>query len=556
MNKEFIKRTIYGTDTVYVSKSLQFGKIVPAVMKCPECKKISKYKVNCPFCGKMLEENPVEYLYDGGETWGMSAYNIYTDEENGMVSAVIYLRNVKSLSIKNLILVKYYKIRIALNTRTGQAYVMEMRTQNGRKSRLYKAPKLLNFTLSGVQSPFFYYANHWLKEAYSSPQFVEDMRQALSNVYGRQIPKYDGFKDCSNFTRQNPFFYLVLWNYMPGMSPVFYQTMNRIIYHYFISNAFIKNKRKHEKEYNKYYRRLLKQVKKADLTKYGTILEKFGIPETKATKRELFKNPLFVQCYNYFQSVGFNNHDNTMILSTKTDTMYAAIENMANRNVQPEKFIRQLIEVRGEQRTRKAVEQYPFTNRTMSDCIKQYNLLLEKTGEKKLDPTLLKGSIKEVDEKISRVYRKLYAREESQKFEWDDHIKNLESEADGIRFTLPEESYDLFETGEAMDICVYSYTSSVLMHDCIVVLMTENDRHVGCIELIGETPCPGYSVNLFYLNQVKGPGNEPLKGRYKDVFLKWMQDLSEKGIGIRTDECIDYQELLGLKENNNELTPL
>lgn len=227
MKKEYRKKESFKGNSIYImhGKAYQEDKV-----KCPVCKKISFFhdfcpgegddvgsesaspEMICPFCKATLSGRDEKKYHNGYEDWEMSSYRIYTDKENGLISAVIYLKRTVVLYDKNILSEKYYNLRMVFYTKTGQSYAMEMRTQSGKKkkSRMYKAPSLLNFTLSGLNSTFFVYAYNWYRHACSCPAFTEDVRAALSELHGKEIPREGSleYNDCGSFQGRNAYFFL------------------------------------------------------------------------------------------------------------------------------------------------------------------------------------------------------------------------------------------------------------------------------------------------------------------------------------------------------------
>jgi hypothetical protein len=144
-----------------------------------------------------------------------------------------------------------------------------------------------------------------------------------------------------------------------------------------------------------------------------------------------------------------------------------------------------------------------------------------------VDTRLLKGSIREIHDKMSADYRKLGER--NIKIPYEEGMYELNDEIDDYKFELAKTTHQLITVGNDMGICVGSYGRRAAEGRLIIVTMTQNNKYVGCIELTKDGK---------ELRQAKAIFNNVLQEKKAEALKVWVERKK-----IETKHCYDYQHI-------------
>jgi len=96
----------------------------------------------------------------------------------------------------------------------------------------------------------------------------------------------------------------------------------------------------------------------------------------------------------------------------------------------------------------------------------------------------------------------------------EERYQKLTFNFDGINIRFPVETDEVIDIGAKMHICVGSYRKRILDKSSVILVMTEKDRYVGCIEM---------DNTLKNVRQIKGVCNHTLNGRYAVCARQWVE---------------------------------
>ena len=113
--------------------------------------------------------------------------------------------------------------------------------------------------------------------------------------------------------------------------------------------------------------------------------------------------------------------------------------------------------------------------------------------------------------------------------DYNEKEMELEGEYNGVQFVLPKDTDSLIKVGDKMRNCVgTNYRILALNKECIIVVMKQNQKYVGCIELTDGV-----------IKQAYAPCNNELHGEYLKAFNLWKKshDIQAYRYGILCHEC-------------------
>lgn len=141
---------------------------------------------------------------------------------------------------------------------------------------------------------------------------------------------------------------------------------------------------------------------------------------------------------------------------------------------------------------------------------------------------LLSGNIKEIHDKLMiEVNKQKY---KNIPIEYSKREKKLEANMDGLSFELAKDTNALVDCGQQMHICVGSYRDKVLNKCATIVFLKENEKYIGCIELVVKQ-----KDKDLHLCQAKAFANNGLYGSYAKALIAWCENNH-----IVTNNCSDY----------------
>ncbi len=155
----------------------------------------------------------------------------------------------------------------------------------------------------------------------------------------------------------------------------------------------------------------------------------------------------------------------------------------------------------------------------MHDAILNRKKYLESLGqERKAIQVILQNdnSLRETTNKdtircIKEYALETYERIHNNDIKYSKTERKLEDNINDINFYLPENTDHLIDAGERLHNCVGScYRIPALHKDCIIVLMKQEDKFVGCIE-----------INEGKIRQAFGPCNKLMSGSILEAFETW-----------------------------------
>lgn len=114
--------------------------------------------------------------------------------------------------------------------------------------------------------------------------------------------------------------------------------------------------------------------------------------------------------------------------------------------------------------------------------------------------------------------------------EYSEEERSLEYTYNDIVFYLPPDTDHLLWAGDMLHNCVgHCYRINALHHESVIVLMKQQDKLVGCIE-----------VNNGAIRQAYGPCNRELRDEAKEAFESWKQ---HNGFGDYVNRILNAEPL-------------
>lgn len=240
------------------------------------------------------------------------------------------------------------------------------------------------------------------------------------------------------------------------------------------------------------------------------IVEKYHLPFTKSFKRLYMSDVKWLAQCAYFKKLGFHNIDILQSLLKMNVLAYGLEDGF-------DVFVKHMVKHSGEHvASRKLLEYYgsevrDYNKKTIfRDAVRMYYRVYK--YDKKLASLVDWGrSIKQIHDSLSKLHTKIEF--ENKEIPYSSKDSELRGTFDNCDFELPVDTNRLIEVGTQLGNCVGSYRDCVLNKQSIIVLMNNNERVVGCIEL----------VKGRNLRQLSAKYNNPVSIEYKPAFDAWAQ---------------------------------
>lgn len=513
------------------------------------CGENGRPKVICPHCGYDMsflqnyhsngDDKEKTFFLTRCRCWTQEnaelvCYNVFVGKDNITVSGFF----MAYLPIPEYEVIKPCKIntRIVFNTKTGMTYSFRSVDFHTKKSvfDVYEN-KIINATYTDGC------AHTLAKKTLENPQVFRDVANALAEAHHVSISE-DEIQEMLNNSRI-PILSLSLFNRFPSFNNAFRKNVSKqIVGCKYDRNGFRRNARK-----------LLKfKDMQEDPSLFVKYMKKNKIPDIKAIRRRLIKNPYLITSLDTLEKLGFkdinvilgiiDDNENLVIdLSHCTDDNYY----YRNRWMSIIEFFTFLIDMKGEPVVRKNV----FGDKSISvGIIEDTAMMFHRFKEAGiLKKQYFKGSVKDIHDRLSADYRKVQTRKEE--ILYSDFEKELNDNIDGYEFHLAFDTHQLIDIGTNMGICVGSYGRRAVSKQCIIVAITEGSKYVGCIEL-SLAKNNKTEEQYFEMAQAKAKFNNLLQENKAIALRKWVQKHR-----IRTEYCRDYTHIKNdqISFNDNEI---
>lgn len=167
----------------------------------------------------------------------------------------------------------------------------------------------------------------------------------------------------------------------------------------------------------------------------------------------------------------------------------------------------------------------------LSDSARMYSDLRKDKKFKEL--INLKGSVKEVHDKLSKLHEKIEIESENIKYLKETEKKFKDMEFEGIKYRLAKDTMELVRVGQKMGICVGSYANEALGGKCIILLGYKDEEPVTCIEL-------RRIDKKYHVYQVKGKYNYKKDLAERSYLIDTFKD---KEADVDTYDLTDYDTM-------------
>lgn len=498
-----------------------------------------KYAYRCPNCGKVHEEIRSGYIkkrefascpFCGGNTEVKWAYDHCIDRlheakifhmADGSTAISLFARRIWFL-YKNGILInkmRSWRARIVLN-KNGHTY--------------YKAPV---FIKSGRKVPNLKCKNEIVDVTYANyfiPYVIVDFLQKLIN---RGILQ-------PNFTLRHRF---------QGASEECLKILDHV--------CLMRTRFHYTKEATKMIRSI--KVNDGDTEIMNAILSHISkAPKTKQFRRMFFKDPIIVwKNWKIYQALGMKDINSFYKFCLNDTNIEGKTTYFVTETSNAKEFAYMYIRTIGEtafadilasEDTSMLCDVVQYTSRLGLTSIRYMHKSLKKTHDDLMEAykkhremseqirnvkdildwdTLL---LDEPDDKKKKDIQKRNMQIAEQTLnntiEYSEEERSLEYTYNDIVFYLPPDTDHLLWAGNMLHNCVgHCYRINALHHESIIVLMKQQDKLVGCIE-----------VNNGSIRQVYGPCNRELQGEAKEAFESWKQ---HNGFGDYVNQILNAEPL-------------
>ena len=181
----------------------------------------------------------------------------------------------------------------------------------------------------------------------------------------------------------------------------------------------------------------------------------------------------------------------------------------------------------------------------LGDSIDMYKQIMEKAPDYEFPR---QASLKAVHDRLSVDNNKLRDPKQDIQYEEDELILN--QDINGIKFKAAADTYELFDVGAAMNICVGGYGHGAVQKHYYIVIVYVEDKPLVCIQLAKNKhknhKDTKDSVHDWFVNQAK-LHNNTIAGRNADItklIRMWMEKVNAIGrtydIPMNTEEANAY----------------
>lgn len=493
-----------------------------------------EYIVYCSECGKELTGIPYKGLSKSSsyhyENWRIKCYNFIVEDDKLKVTIFFdtFYPNVKvgKLGITN------YNFKVIFNLKTGQSYIMEVRETYGKKKRpkWVGGRRLINCTYAGTNM-----AHCMACKILVNKKVLYDIGKELLRVTGGKledlfnesaIKEIESGKNLADeFTNYNDsdrmkFSHLTIYNRFKKFDKQFFDSLEK----WLNDSDYYWEKRKELAGKKRFLLKLSKMENEKEL--FDWLSKKYKIPNYKKLKKIIYKNPLAAVHFHLINKMGFNDYNIMLsILEENTPILFDFGKKLGSRISEDIvfDFLKDLIAKKGEPSARKIIFSKDYSYTYISDSANMYSTFKR---HNLLTPDLLKGTMREIHDRLSCNYRKIG--QQNLTIIYDENILNLNAQVNGYDFVLAKDTHELIDVGNSMGICVGSYGRRAAENKLIIVVMKENEKYVGCIELdaLGKQ-----------MRQAKAKFNNVLQEKKAEALKKWVE---EKEIEAT---CYDYRHI-------------
>lgn len=225
------------------------------------------------------------------------------------------------------------------------------------------------------------------------------------------------------------------------------------------------------------------------------------------TLRRLFQtNPKVLIEYTYLIECGFRKTD--IITSLLVSENFSKVFEEFCKDSMFKFFVKSMLETKSENLTAKFLQTMDVNQEYLHDSIRMFNVYYDQiTPEFK--KTIFKEGFTEYNHNVlSKI--SYITRFKPVTFSYTKEQLSLETEIDGYKFLLPQNSDKLIEIGQKMHNCVASYRDKILEKRCTIVYAVKDDDYKVCIEVIDSK-----------VQQELCDRNTRPKADVKEVLKKW-----------------------------------
>lgn len=451
-----------------------FRKRVKGLCYCFKCKsevivKTEEYSVNkynlhhgrihkiyeCPTCGQRVNEDDIFQLN--------TIYTVY--RQYFLDGNLLKLKRKEYVFgwYNNHLFIDETKQIYTMNLDTGYTYMLSA-MKNGK----YVGKGIFNatYSLRNLDRNYPTYSDKCKNHDDFYKEVYELVRNYKMNKLGFFIPTFDCYRNLKlNDEEINRHYYLqsspdvenvVLLNRFPSMPPY-------ISLRHFTGTCSDKN-----------HIAMRRSIKCTSKDYIKDILEHYGLPVTKTTKRRTISNlsypVMFIKLYN---EIG--NYDNVNKILDEEKCSSLSLSNI-------DSMVKQLKAVKDI----KGFNMNSFCNRlenvdiyTVIDILR----LIEQIYKKKADYNFnFKCQLKELHDKLAIDYNKL--RHENVVIEYAEEYKILEGKYGELNFAFAKDTHELIEVGTYMGICVGGYGDRAVSKKLNIMVARDNEHNpIICIEM-------------------------------------------------------------------------
>lgn len=499
------------------------------------CGENNRAKAICPHCGydmSVLQEyrgNDKEkpFFLTRCRCWTeenseLVSYNVFVGEEDITVSG--FFLSYLPLPENEILRPCKINTRVVFNTKTGMTYSFRSIDFHTKK------PIMDVFENRIINATYTDGCVHSLaKKTLENPQVFSDVAKALAEVHGVSLSEKE-ISEMGQNTRI-AMLSLALFNRFPFYNNAFRKNISQqIVGQKYDRNAFRRNARKFLKFKNM----------QEDPSLFAKYIKKNKVPDVKAIKKRLVKNPYLTKSLDTLQKLGFKDVNVVLGIIDDNESLVIDLSNCVNDNYYYRnrwdniiEFFTFLIEMKGETVVRKNVfKDTTVSVGTIEDTAMMFHRFKEAGVLKK---SYFKGSINDIHDRLSADYRKVQTKKED--IIYSDFETALNDNIDGYEFHLAMDTHQLIDIGTNMGICVGSYGRRAVGKQCVIVSVTEGSKYIGCIELVLRQN-QKTEESYFSMVQAKAKFNNLLQENKAIALRKWV--MKHK---INVDGCGDYTHI-------------
>jgi hypothetical protein len=493
-------------------------------------------KLTCPECGCLVNTYPFKRL---------SIFNKFT-EDNSILNAITIFNDENKIAVSGLFRCYYlnvdaltiardeYRVRLTLNTETGQSYFIGPKKLNGKRMSGWNSSYLINLTYRTHGCPYP------METILRSSLVKRELLKLLMEKNGDTIEKFKSFPIFSPYN--DPYFeepdayvpeeikeiydidfssvplsWITLYNRFPCLNGEQIKNLYPERFSdYCADNYFMKD----------LFRGVKRNYEAKELLE--TVMKNAKVPSSKKIKKIIASDLMKANSVLFFIKCGFkdiNIIQRFIELPTNKQESFKHCVSKAEFKML-KTLIVDLIEKKGESKTFSAL--FSDTKMPSYYIVDTARMYVKFKAENMLIKEYYTDSLRKIHDRLSRDYPKIKYKNQIIEYPKKSEKYNMVID-EKYEFSLAEDTNELVRIGQELKICVGGYRDVALNGSSRIVSIKQEGKYVGCIQL---------SSNFKQLIQAKAFCNNRLQ-EYKAYALKeWVEKLE-----IDAKDCYDYEHI-------------